>query len=50
VKKQFEIDKEYINTLEWFRKCLLNIARAGYFSSDRAVMEYTHNIWKVPVL
>jgi starch phosphorylase len=50
VKKQFEIDKEYTNTLEWFRKCLMNIARVGYFSSDRAVMEYTHNIWKVPLL
>ncbi|MBR6096024.1 MAG: glycogen/starch/alpha-glucan phosphorylase, partial [Oscillospiraceae bacterium] len=31
------------------RKCLLNIAAAGKFSSDRAVREYAAQIWKLPL-
>ena len=30
------------------RKCLLNIAAAGKFSSDRAIREYANEIWHVP--
>ncbi|MBR4425613.1 MAG: glycogen/starch/alpha-glucan family phosphorylase [Oscillospiraceae bacterium] len=30
------------------RKCLLNIAAAGKFSSDRAIREYAEQIWKLP--
>ena len=26
---------------------LMNIARSGFFSSDRAVMEYARDIWHV---
>ncbi|MGN1003187.1 MAG: glycogen/starch/alpha-glucan phosphorylase, partial [Oscillospiraceae bacterium] len=29
------------------RKCLMNVASAGKFSSDRAVIEYAKNIWYV---
>ncbi|NLG17923.1 MAG: glycogen/starch/alpha-glucan phosphorylase [Fibrobacter sp.] len=47
IKKQTEIDKFYINKLEWSRKSLMNIARMGYFSSDRTVIEYSQSIWKV---
>ncbi|MEE0799996.1 MAG: glycogen/starch/alpha-glucan family phosphorylase [Gemmiger sp.] len=31
--------------LGWRRKCLVNIAKAGYFSSDRTVAEYNAGIW-----
>ena len=31
--------------LGWQRKCLLNIAKAGYFSSDRTIAEYDRDIW-----
>ena len=31
--------------LNWQRKCLLNIAKAGYFSSDRTIAEYNRDIW-----
>jgi starch phosphorylase len=31
----------------WARKALLNTARMGKFSSDRAVKEYAQKIWKV---
>ena len=29
------------------RKCLMNIAAAGKFSSDRAVRDYAENIWHI---
>ncbi len=29
----------------WARKMLVNIARAGFFSSDRAVAQYNEDIW-----
>ncbi|MGX8686363.1 MAG: glycogen/starch/alpha-glucan phosphorylase, partial [bacterium] len=30
---------------KWRRMMLINIARAGYFSSDRTVGEYNEEIW-----
>ena len=29
----------------WSRKCLINIAKAGFFSSDRTIAEYDRDIW-----
>ena len=34
-----------IHTEGFFKKSLHNIAGAGYFSADRAVLEYAHEIW-----
>ena len=31
--------------LDWRRKCLINIAKAGMFSSDRTIAEYDADIW-----
>jgi len=34
----------------WNRKSLLNIARSGFFSSDRSINEYSDGIWQVKPL
>ena len=31
----------------WRRKCLVNIAKAGMFSSDRTIAEYNRDIWQL---
>ena len=31
----------------WRRKCLVNIAKAGLFSSDRTIAEYDRDIWQL---
>ncbi|MBW9213079.1 MULTISPECIES: glycogen/starch/alpha-glucan phosphorylase [Terrabacteria group] len=35
----------YENRMEWLKKSLINIAKAGFFSSDRTIAEYNHDIW-----
>ena len=44
---QDRIDAAYRDARRWNRMSLVNIARSGYFSSDRAVMEYARNIWHI---
>ena len=38
---------EYNNRMEWAKKMLVNIANAGFFSSDRTVEQYNEDIWKL---
>jgi starch phosphorylase len=44
---QDRVDETYRQTKRWNQMSLTNIARSGRFSSDRAVMEYARNIWKI---
>ena len=46
-KARNKAHSDYKNQDEWSRKCLLNIANAGYFSSDRTIEEYNRDIWKL---
>lgn len=36
---------DYKDRLAWAKKSLINIANAGYFSSDRTITEYNNDIW-----
>jgi starch phosphorylase len=44
---QDRVDATYRDREKWNRMSLVNIARSGRFSSDRAILEYAKNIWHV---
>ncbi len=46
-KTMQKAQKDYLKPQVWFNKAILNVARIGYFSSDRAVMEYAKKIWHI---
>ncbi|CAF2745293.1 unnamed protein product [Rotaria sp. Silwood2] len=50
VKAQERVEQLYKNQIEWTKKCILNIAGAGKFSSDRTITEYAKDIWNVTPL
>lgn len=41
------MDAAYADQQRWQKMCLLNIANAGVFSSDRSVKEYAKRIWNI---
>ena len=47
VKTREQAYADYENRKEWAKKMLVNIAKAGYFSSDRTIEEYNRDIWKL---
>ena len=49
VKTREQAYKDYENRTEWVKKMLVNIAKAGYFSSDRTIEEYNRDIWKLTI-
>ena len=40
-------EKDYQDPVTWAQKAILNVARMGKFSSDRAVREYARDIWGI---
>ena len=44
---QDRVDATYRDAKKWNRMSLVNIARSGLFSSDRAVQEYCDKIWHI---
>ncbi|WP_320046837.1 glycogen/starch/alpha-glucan phosphorylase [uncultured Ilyobacter sp.] len=44
---QDQVDARWHDTRGWARSAILNVARVGYFSSDRAVWEYATETWGV---
>lgn len=47
VDAQKAIDKRYRDEKQWQKACLVNIASAGYFSSDSTVKKYAEDIWQI---
>ncbi|MBR1669464.1 MAG: glycogen/starch/alpha-glucan phosphorylase [Butyrivibrio sp.] len=45
IEKKDQIFEDYENRDKWKRMMLTNIAKAGYFSSDRTIAEYNRDIW-----
>jgi starch phosphorylase len=45
---QRRVEELWRNPVAWVRSSILNTARAGRFSSDRAIREYARTIWNVP--
>ena len=39
--------KDYEDRQKWKKMMLVNIAKAGFFSSDRTIAEYNRDIWKL---
>lgn len=47
VKTREQAYADYENRHDWAKKMFVNIAKAGYFSSDRTIEEYNRDIWKL---
>jgi starch phosphorylase len=47
VECQSKVSAAYADTDTWAKKSILNVARLGWFSSDRSIKEYCDLIWKV---
>jgi len=47
---QARVGLAYRDKEQWSQKSILNVARSGHFSSDRAVREYAEDIWHVAKL
>ena len=39
--------KQFVQPEVWNKKAIINVAKAGYFSSDRSILDYNKNIWKL---
>lgn len=53
IDAQKHVSQVYRHPDQWVRQSILNTARSGYFSSDRAIREYAQDIWHlkpVPVM
>lgn len=47
VDAKIKANADYANREEFGKKCLINTANAGKFSSDRTILQYAKELWKV---
>ncbi len=46
-RAQTEVAKRYTDPKAWWRSSILNVARMGFFSSDRTISQYATEIWNI---
>jgi glycogen phosphorylase len=46
MQAQARVEAAYADPARWTRMSILNVARSGKFSSDRAIAEYCRDIWQ----
>lgn len=47
IKVKDQMFADYEDRKHWNQMSLVNIAKAGFFSSDRTIAEYNHDIWRL---
>ena len=45
IKTKERMFKDYEDREAWNKKVLINISKAGFFSSDRTIAQYNEDIW-----
>ena len=50
VEVQKAVDKKYQDRDAWIASTIQNMVNMGFFSSDRTILEYAKNIWKIEPL
>ncbi|TPL61688.1 glycogen/starch/alpha-glucan family phosphorylase [Mesorhizobium sp. B2-4-2] len=45
---QRDVDAVWRNSPDWYARAIRNVARVGWFSSDRTIRQYAKDIWNVP--
>ena len=45
IKTKDKVFEDYADRDAWMRKVIVNIAKAGFFSSDRTIAQYNEDIW-----
>ena len=47
VEAKLRANRDYQDRMAFGRKCLMNVASAGKFSSDRTIREYAGELWHI---
>ena len=47
IDTKLQANRDYADRLAFGRKCLMNVARAAKFSSDRTIRQYAEEIWHI---
>ena len=45
VETKLRVNKDYSDTVSFRKKCLMNTANSGKFSSDRTILDYAKEVW-----